>query len=550
MATANLLQTSVSGGTQNALSLQGDGVFFPKASTASRLALTLTTTDKGFVVYDTTDSNIYFWNGTAWESIPGSGDAGANGSVQYNDNGIVSGATNFIYDKVTGNVGLGTASPTGASGRTLEIYGAAGQARLALKNDATGSASTDGSQIALVGSQLVIQNREASEITFETSNSERYRLDSTGIATWSNVGGVAGTAMTLNSTGLGVGVTPQTGFKITTNGNIGFWSASRADFNNQDNTAAYGVQCIGTAGSATLNFVQLGVATRMSLDASGNLGIGVTPSAWNSSYKAIEFGSGNALMSSSSGYSQAFYLNNAFYNTSGNYFYKNTQAAVMYQQNQGTHQWFNAPSGTAGASAAVTSGQLYTVSVLGSSTLAEWQAFFSALTVLPTVGQVVTATATGSIVGGGTVTQNITFTRAMSLDASGRLLVGSTASGTAAGDGVVKLGGYGHCISQTGTSIASGSSIDLTVVTSGAGYQGFLSVANTQMASANTRTQTTYSVFGRGTASTITQIATANGSLGGASFTVTTPSNGVIRITNTSGAAASISAQFFGGASA
>jgi hypothetical protein len=356
--------------------------------------------------------------------------------------------------------------------------------------------------------------------------------------------------MTLNSTGLGVGVTPQTGFKITTNGNIGFWSASRADFNNQDNTAAYGVQCIGTAGSATLNFVQLGVATRMSLDASGNLGIGVTPSAWNSSYKAIEFGSGNALMSSSSGYSQAFYLNNAFYNTSGNYFYKNTQAAVMYQQNQGTHQWFNAPSGTAGASAAVTSGQLYTVSVLGSSTLAEWQAFFSALTVLPTVGQVVTATATGSIVGGGTVTQNITFTRAMSLDASGRLLVGSTASGTAAGDGVVKLGGYGHCISQTGTSIASGSSIDLTVVTSGAGYQGFLSVANTQMASANTRTQTTYSVFGRGTASTITQIATANGSLGGASFTVTTPSNGVIRITNTSGAAASISAQFFGGASA
>ena len=112
MATANLLQTSVSGGTQNALSLQGDGVFFPKASTASRLALTLTTTDKGFVVYDTTDSNIYFWNGTAWESIPGSGDAGANGSVQYNDNGTVSGATNFVYSKATGRVGIGTATPS------------------------------------------------------------------------------------------------------------------------------------------------------------------------------------------------------------------------------------------------------------------------------------------------------------------------------------------------------------------------------------------------------------------------------------------------------
>jgi hypothetical protein len=106
MATANLLQTSVSGGTQNALSLQGDGVFFPKASTTSRLALTLTTTDKGFIVYDTTDNNIYFWNGTAWESIPGSGDAGANGSVQYNDNGTVSGASNFTYNKATSAVSI------------------------------------------------------------------------------------------------------------------------------------------------------------------------------------------------------------------------------------------------------------------------------------------------------------------------------------------------------------------------------------------------------------------------------------------------------------
>lgn len=111
MATANLLQTSVSGGTQNALSLQGDGVFFPKASTTSRLALTLTTTDKGFIVYDTTDNNIYFWNGAAWESVPSSGDAGANGSVQYNDNGIVSGATNFVWDKVNGRVGIGNNSP-------------------------------------------------------------------------------------------------------------------------------------------------------------------------------------------------------------------------------------------------------------------------------------------------------------------------------------------------------------------------------------------------------------------------------------------------------
>ena len=139
MATANLLQTSVSGGTQNALSLQGDGVFFPKASTTSRLALTLTTTDKGFIVYDTTDNNIYFWNGAAWESVPSSGDAGANGSVQYNDNGIVSGATNFVWDKVNGRVGIGTASPT----VPLQVAGAA---------TITGDLTVDGSTLIVTAS--------------------------------------------------------------------------------------------------------------------------------------------------------------------------------------------------------------------------------------------------------------------------------------------------------------------------------------------------------------------------------------------------------------
>jgi hypothetical protein len=58
---------------------------------------------------------------------------------------------------------------------------------------------------------------------------------------------------------------------------------------------------------------------------------------------------------------------------------------------------------TAGASAVVTSGQVYTVSTLGSN-LAQWQAFFSSLSAPPSIGQIITATASGSIDGGGTVT--------------------------------------------------------------------------------------------------------------------------------------------------
>ena len=46
------------------------------------------------------------------------------------------------------------------------------------------------------------------KLLFYTSASERYRIANDGVATWSNVGGVAGTAMTLNANGLGVGVSP------------------------------------------------------------------------------------------------------------------------------------------------------------------------------------------------------------------------------------------------------------------------------------------------------------------------------------------------------
>jgi len=66
MATANLVQTSISGRTQNALAAQGDGLILPKVSSADRIALTLTTSDAGLQVYDTTAGAIYIWNGAAW----------------------------------------------------------------------------------------------------------------------------------------------------------------------------------------------------------------------------------------------------------------------------------------------------------------------------------------------------------------------------------------------------------------------------------------------------------------------------------------------------
>ena len=66
MASANLIQTSISGRTQNALAAQGDGLILPKLSSTDRLALTLTTSDVGLQVYDTTAGAIFVWNGATW----------------------------------------------------------------------------------------------------------------------------------------------------------------------------------------------------------------------------------------------------------------------------------------------------------------------------------------------------------------------------------------------------------------------------------------------------------------------------------------------------
>jgi hypothetical protein len=89
------------------------------------------------------------------------------------------GTTQLKLDSA-GNVGIGTTSPSGASGKVLEINGGSGQARIVLKNSTTGSASTDGHQIFSDGTTLGIQNREAGSTTFETNGSERMRIDSSG----------------------------------------------------------------------------------------------------------------------------------------------------------------------------------------------------------------------------------------------------------------------------------------------------------------------------------------------------------------------------------
>jgi len=83
--------------------------------------------------------------------------------------------------------------------------------------------------------------------------------------------------------------------------------------------------------------------SRMTLDASGNLGLGVTPSA--STAKTIEVGFiGNSIIGRTTAVIDV--ASNTYFDSG--YKYANNAAATLFQQNNGIYYWFNAPSGTAG----------------------------------------------------------------------------------------------------------------------------------------------------------------------------------------------------------
>jgi hypothetical protein len=114
----------------------------------------------------------------------------------------------------------------------------------------------------------------------------------------------------------------------------------------------YGDNAGGTVG--TLTSIPLKFSTnnteKMRLDASGNLGLGVTPSAWARG-KALEIGTiGNSIWGDVNNEITTI-TSNAYLNTSDlttGWAYGITAASARYDLVAGVHKWFNAPSGTAG----------------------------------------------------------------------------------------------------------------------------------------------------------------------------------------------------------
>ena len=221
-----------------------------------------------------------------------------------------------------------------------------------------------------------------------------YNTVTTNIHRWLLSGG-ATEAMRLTSTGLGIGTSnPSTKLSVVSSGETftisgGGTGTQYQRFNTSGGNYYFGVSsstgtgllggasaysmCLVTESARDLNF-GTNNTLRMTLDSSGNLGLGVTPSAWSADYKAFDLYFG-AVASEWANYGQTMLSNNAFQSaasTSPVWKYKYNQPAALYLQDKNVHSWLTAPSGTAGSA--------------------------------------------------------ITFTQAMTLDASGNLLVGTTSA--------------------------------------------------------------------------------------------------------------------------
>ena len=113
-------------------------------------------------------------------------------------------------------------------------------------------------------------------------------------------------------------------------------------------------------------------------------------------------------------------------------------------------------------------------------------------------------------------------------------------------EGNTGQGGVGYNTSVIGSAVATVGEVDINVGPDGQDWAGILTVSNTRTDFPTQSRQRVYAVMGRGATGTLTQIGTADGTGGGATFTVAVSSVGVITLTNTFANATTVKMSFNG----
>ncbi len=193
---------------------------------------------------------------------------------------------------------------------------------------------------------------------------------STGSCVWYD--GAGGTRMTLNATGLGVGASPLSASKLTLNGGTGdtssqdsIFSLIRTSSNGNvltgkvvlaQKTTDFGniVFRIKTTASSAENPAYY--TNALTIDGeNGNVGIGVTPSAWGNQYRAIQIFNNSALYGANSYGYYGLLFNGYNDNTNIKAIASLYVGEYRYELSTGAHKWFGTTANaTAGATATPT----------------------------------------------------------------------------------------------------------------------------------------------------------------------------------------------------
>ena len=317
----------------NKLNVSGNGYLFAlNGGLTNRVAQTFGNTGGGLDLgIEGSAGGTVFTGGSSYAGVIGTNNATV---LQLGTNGTIRATLD-----TSGNLGIGTASPTQL------VHARKDQAAytwMRVDNQSSSASAYAGLMMGAFGNSWGL----AMGSSAANSNALTFVLDA---------GGTNSTKMTLDSSGnLGIGTASPTdklnvgafsgnnvitiGAATTGTSSVYFGDGTGADryrgYIDYEHTNDRFV--FGTSGTG-----------KAYLDSSGNLGLGVTPSAWTSSVRAIETPTG-AFYSYASGTTSNFYmLTNAYFNGTNN-IYKTSNFATQYLQSAGQHIWSTAPSGTAG----------------------------------------------------------------------------------------------------------------------------------------------------------------------------------------------------------